>query len=66
MLTLSFSPDRNGLLADRSNYMNVLLRLSAPEKPDRIVERKPLNLSIVIDRSGSMSGKPLKIGRAHV
>ena len=59
MLNLSFSPDRNGLLADRSNYMNVLLRLSAPEKPDRIVERKPLNLSIVIDRSGSMSGKPL-------
>lgn len=60
MLNMSFSPDRNGLLAERSNYMNVLLRLAAPEQPDRIVERKPLNLSIVIDRSGSMAGRPLQ------
>lgn len=38
---------------------HVLVRISAPEHSADVPARAPLHLSLVIDRSGSMAGKPL-------
>ena len=59
MLSVAFSPERDALLENRSNTLNVLLRVSADDLVNPKKEREALNLSVVIDRSGSMSGKPL-------
>ena len=59
MLSVSFSPERDALLENRSNTLNVLLRISADDLVVPKKKREALNLSVVIDRSGSMSGKPL-------
>jgi hypothetical protein len=47
------------LLAGHENTVEVLIRVQAPDQPKTgLPERQPLSLSIVIDRSGSMEGKP--------
>ena len=57
---LSLVAARPALLAGHENTLDVLIRVQAPDPPKNgLPERQPLNLSIVIDRSGSMEGKPL-------
>jgi Ca-activated chloride channel family protein len=57
---LSLVAARPALLAGHENTVDVLIRVQAPDPPKNgLPERQPLNLSIVIDRSGSMEGKPL-------
>src|SRR5262245_29910260 len=60
MIDLEFVPHRAALLAGQDNALDVILRAKAPAAPDTQRERLPLNLAIVIDRSGSMSGRPLE------
>jgi Ca-activated chloride channel family protein len=52
-------PRRPALLAGFDNTVDILVRLQAPAAPPRASERSPLNLAIVLDRSGSMQGRPL-------
>ena len=55
-------PVKTGFLRAAADATHVLVRLVAPARPADAVEtpRAPLDLSLVIDRSGSMSGGPLE------
>ena len=57
--TLLVTPRRSALLAGHDNTLDVLVRVQAPDAPPDLPPRSPLNLAVVIDRSGSMSGQPL-------
>jgi Ca-activated chloride channel family protein len=58
-------PLKKGFLRAASDATHVLVRLVAPAQPEGVTEtpRAPLDLSLVIDRSGSMSGEPLEAAR---
>ena len=60
MTDFTLAAQRPALLKGFDNEFHILAKLKAPEQPEDTRERKPLNLSIVIDRSGSMSGQPLE------
>ena len=57
---LRLEPRRTALLAGHPNTLEVLVRVQAPPCPARENEPSlPLNLAFVLDRSGSMRGRPL-------
>ncbi len=55
-------PLKKGFLRAASEATHVLVRIVAPSQPTDVVAtpRAPLDLALVIDRSGSMSGRPLE------
>lgn len=55
-------PLKKGFLRAASEATHVLVRIVAPGQPADVVAtpRAPLDLALVIDRSGSMSGRPLE------
>lgn len=57
---IEINPRRSALLEGHANECLALLRIKAPAAPASSARRKPLNLALVIDRSGSMSGAPLQ------
>jgi Ca-activated chloride channel family protein len=59
MIELELVPRRAALLTGHDNTLEVLLLAKAPMAPATQRARSPLNLAIVIDRSGSMAGRPL-------
>ncbi len=58
-------PLKKGFLRAASEATHVLVRIVAPSQPADTVAtpRAPLDLALVIDRSGSMSGHPLEAAR---
>ena len=54
------APRRAGLKTGQDNTVEVLVRIQAPDAPvGHAAERPAQAISLVIDRSGSMSGRPL-------
>ena len=56
---LIITPRRSALLAGHDNALDLLVRVQAPAAPAELPALQPLNLALVIDRSGSMHGRPL-------
>ena len=60
MVNLEIIPIKNGIITSEENTFEVLIRASSDLKPtSKVDKRLPLNLSLAIDRSGSMQGQPL-------
>ena len=58
--TLTVTPRKSALLAHHDNVLDVLVEIHAPELPEeQRPQRPPLQIALVLDRSGSMSGAPL-------
>ena len=54
------TPLKPALIMGMAQKLPVLVRVQAPDPdPAQKKDRKPYHLSLVIDRSGSMSGEPL-------
>ena len=54
------TPLKPALIMGVAQKLPVLIRVQAPDQdPTQKKERKPYHLSLVVDRSGSMSGSPL-------
>jgi Ca-activated chloride channel family protein len=59
--TVVLTPRRTGLCTGQDNTIDVLVRIQAPEAPaGHGAQRPPQALALVIDRSGSMAGRPLE------
>ena len=58
--TVMLTPLHAGLAHGRDNVVEVLVRIDAPEAPaGHAARRPPQAIALVIDRSGSMAGRPL-------
>ena len=58
--TIIVSPLKAAIPA-QGGHLDLLVRVQAPDLPtDKVVEHTPKRLAMVVDRSGSMQGKPLR------
>jgi Ca-activated chloride channel family protein len=60
--TIDLIPLRTAVASDASTTLDIIVRITAPEAETNI-ERPTLNIGLVIDRSGSMSGKKIEYAR---
>src|SRR6185436_1731196 len=58
--------DRSSVLVGGDGLARMELVIAAPAQPAVVGERKPTDLMIVLDRSGSMSGDKIEQARAAV
>ncbi len=63
---LELLPSRPFVCSDATTTLDLLVRLQAPDAPQRTGGRRPLNLAFVVDRSSSMSGAKLDAAKEAV
>ncbi len=63
-LTVSARWDKKLVPAGRSSQRNLLIEITAPPKPEQSGPRPPINLALVIDRSGSMHDYRIEAARS--
>ena len=56
---VAFITERAKLVAAREQTLDMLIRITPPAAPEETAKRPPLNLSLVLDRSGSMQGEKM-------
>jgi len=62
--TITLTPLRAGLSSGRDNVVDVLVRIDAPDAPaGHAAQRPPQAIALVLDRSGSMAGRPVAEAR---
>ena len=59
---IEFQPDRPALCHDQACTVDLLVRITPPQ-PESRRERPGINLSLVVDRSGSMQGEKIQLTR---
>ena len=57
---LTIQSKKPAIIAGHTSKVQILCKLLGADTPQDIPKRSPLHLSIVLDRSGSMAGRPLE------
>jgi Ca-activated chloride channel homolog len=57
--TLSLHPIRAAIIDGSATELDVMIKLAAPLAPEKDTPRPKMNVAIVLDRSGSMEGRPM-------
>lgn len=59
---IEFVPLQDAIASDRPTNLDLIVKIIPPD-PDDNLERPPLNIGLVLDRSGSMGGKKIAYAR---